>query len=110
MAHVDVDKEALLRGFTPGVFATDRALELVAAGMPFRDAYDAVKANLAELDEVDPEVAVAAKVHEGAPAGLDFKGLRNRASDGLRFVKATRKRYYAVLSNLLGVAYPNLET
>ena len=110
MAHVDVDKEALLRGFTPGVFATDRALELVAAGMPFRDAYDAVKANLAELGEVDPKVALAAKVHEGAPAGLDFKGLRQRASDGLRFVKVTRKRYYAALSNLLGVTYPNLES
>ncbi|MBT6411547.1 MAG: hypothetical protein HOK08_03780 [Betaproteobacteria bacterium] len=99
-----------MRGFSPGVFATDRALELVASGVPFRDAYNDVKANLDQLGEVDPKVAIAAKVHEGAPAGLDFNGLKRRASDGLRFVKTKRKRYHAALSNLLGVPYPELGT
>jgi argininosuccinate lyase len=37
-----VNRKALLKGFTPDVFATDRALELVAEGMPFRDAYNHV--------------------------------------------------------------------
>ncbi len=108
MGHVEVDAAALLRGFSPGVFATDRALELVAAGVPFRDAYDTVKATLGELGDVDPQVAIAAKVHEGASAGLDFKVLKKRATDGLLFVKTNRKRYYAVLSDLLGVSYPDL--
>ena len=31
--------ERLRAGFAPGVFATDRALELVAGGMPFRAGY-----------------------------------------------------------------------
>ena len=33
------NEQALIDGFTPDVFATDRALELVGEGMPFRDAY-----------------------------------------------------------------------
>ena len=103
-----MDAKALARGFEPGVFATDRALELVAAGMPFRDAYDEVKATLDDLADADPKAALAAKVHEGAPAGLDFKMLKQRAAGGLRFVKAERKRYHAALSKLLGVAYPEL--
>lgn len=108
MANVEVDKEALLRGFAPGVFATDRALELVAAGVPFRDAYNDVKENLDKLGEVDPQDALRAKVHEGAPAGLDFAMLKSRASEGLRFVRKARKGYYAALSKLLGVEYPAL--
>ena len=38
VAGLEVDGAALRRAFGPAVFATDRALELVAAGMPFRDA------------------------------------------------------------------------
>ena len=106
MANVEVDSEALLRGFSPGVFATDRALELVAAGVPFRDAYNDVKENLDKLGEYDPKVAVAAKVHEGASAGLNFKALAMRSSEGLRFAKRSRKRYYAAVSKLLGAEYP----
>ncbi|MBT3193605.1 MAG: argininosuccinate lyase [Verrucomicrobia bacterium] len=108
MGHVEVDAPALKRGFNPGVFATDRALELVASGVPFRDAYNEVKAGLDQLGDVDPVVAIAAKVHEGAPAGLDFSGLKKRASDGIRFVRTRRKRYYSALSKLLGVPYPEL--
>jgi argininosuccinate lyase len=108
MAEVGIDAEALARGFNPGVFSTDRALELVAAGMPFRDAYHDVKANLDQLGDVDPNVAIAAKVHEGAPAGLDFKALKQRAAEGSSFVKKQRKRYHGALSKLLGVVYPEL--
>jgi len=108
MASVEVDAKALASGFSPGVFATDRALELVAAGVPFRDAYDQVKSSLDELSQVDPKAAVAAKVHEGAPAGLDFKMLKGRSNEGLRFVRTARKRYHAALSKLLGVPYPEL--
>ena len=46
MAGLEVDEAALRAAFTPDVFATDRALELVAAGRPFRDAYHEVKAHL----------------------------------------------------------------
>ena len=64
--------EKLRAAFGPGVFATDRALELVAGGMPFRDAYHHVRDHLDDLAAMDPDQAVAAKTHLGATAGLDF--------------------------------------
>lgn len=64
--------ERLRAAFSPGVFATDRALELVAGGMPFRDAYHQVRDHLDELSAMDPDQAIAAKTHLGATAGLDF--------------------------------------
>ena len=109
MSNVEVDAKALERGFSPGVFATDRALELVADGVPFRDAYNDVKANLDKLGDYDPKTAVAAKVHEGASGGLDFKAMRRRSAEGLRFAKINRKRYYATISKLLGVEWSGVE-
>ena len=56
----------------PGVFATDRALELVASGLPFRDAYHRVRDHLEDLRGMDPDEAIAKKVHSGAPADPDL--------------------------------------
>ena len=75
---LEVNEEALVAGFTPGVFATDRALELVAGGMPFRDAYHHVKNHLDELEAMDPRESVGKKTHLGGTAGLDFAGYRER--------------------------------
>jgi len=75
---IQVNKRALKAGFSPDVFATDRALELVGEGMPFRDAYNYVKENLAELEKMDPAKALAKKTHLGAPMGIDWTLLKER--------------------------------
>ncbi len=106
---VGADRAALLRGFTPDVFAADRALELVAGGMPFRDAYNHVRDHLAELQAVDPVAAIARKRHLGAPAGLDLDALQARVKATISFVRQERRRYNACLSRLLGVGYPALD-
>jgi argininosuccinate lyase len=106
VAGLKADPAALRRGFTPDVYATDVALEKVAAGMPFRDAYHYVKTHLAELEGRDPVQAIRRKTHEGAPAGLDFAWL---AAELRRARTATRKRRrtaHAALGRLLGTAYP----
>ena len=97
-----VDGDALRRGFGPEVFATDRALELVAQGMPFRDAYHAVKANLDQLAGQNPDIALAAKRHLGAPAGLDFAMLDKEARKAAAWAAAEGKRFAAVRRRLLG--------
>ena len=80
MTHAGA-RVSLLRGFSPPVFATDRAIELVGKGMPFRDAYAHVKHNIHELAELDPHEAIAIKTHEGATAGLDFDGYKARVKE-----------------------------
>ena len=100
---LQVNHEALLRGFTPDVFATDRALELVAAGMPFRDAYHHVKAHLDELKDRDPVAALDQKRHLGAPAGLDFAFMRQGVDIHRRFARSEKARIYRARMQLMGV-------
>ena len=97
-----VNRKALLAGFTPDVFATDRALELVAAGMPFRDAYHHVKEHLAELRDRDPVDAINRKKHLGATAGLDFALLRRGVQAHTGFVRRERQRIKRATARLLG--------
>lgn len=98
--------EALRKGFTPDVFATDAALEQVAAGVPFRDAYHHVKAHLDELADRDPAEAVRRKTHYGAPAGLDLAWLGREWRAARTVSRRRRKAVHAALGRLMGVAYP----
>ncbi|MEE9368254.1 MAG: argininosuccinate lyase [Pontiella sp.] len=101
-----VNKKALIDGFTPDVFATDRALELVGEGMPFRDAYHYIKENLHELENIDPTKAVLFKTHLGAPLGLDWAYYKDRISAVTATVREERKKFNHAVSRLLGVKYP----
>ena len=98
--------DRLRAGFTPDVFATDRALELVGQGMPFRDAYHHVKSNLAELEQMDPDAAVARKTHLGATAGLDFALLSGRVAEMAAFPVQRARTLAACYSRLLAEPWP----
>ena len=103
VAGLETDEAALRRAFGPAVFATDRALELVAAGVPFREAYHEVKANLDRLTGKSPDEALAAKRHLGAPLGLDFAALAARAKGEETWAAAERRRHQLRRNRLLGV-------
>jgi argininosuccinate lyase len=105
---IQVNRSALARAFGPEVFATDRALEWVAGGMPFRDAYDKAKAGLADLKVMDPRLAIARKTHFGATAGLDFSIYRRRTREITLFGRRERRRFDTAVSRLLGIRYPEL--
>ena len=105
MANTRVNREALARGFSAGVFATDKALELVGRGMPFRDAYQYVKDHLAELDTMDPAGSIRRKTHLGATAGLDFAAYEARVGAERRWRKARWDGHCRAVSRLLGISY-----
>ncbi len=109
MSSLEVNESALRAGCIAEIFATDRALELVADGVPFRDAYDRVKAEPDALEGRDPVMAAMQKQHEGAPGGLDFAALRKRAESTIDFVNRETVCYHEKISMLLGVGYPVLE-
>ena len=106
IAGTQVRADRLRAGFTPDVFATDRALELVGQGMPFRDAYHHVKANLHELEQMDPDQAVARKTHLGAPAGLDYRMLAGRVAAAADFPVARARALAGAYARLLGTTWP----
>jgi argininosuccinate lyase len=70
IAKLVVNEAALRAGFTPEIFATDRALELVSGGTPFRDAYREVGRNLGSLAGRDPVEAVSLRKSTGTPGNL----------------------------------------
>jgi argininosuccinate lyase len=100
---IQVNKKALLAGFTPDVFATDRALELVGQGMPFRDAYHHVKENIDELEAIDPAKAIQQKTHLGAPLGIDWALLKDRVRAVGETVREERKTVDRAIAKLLKV-------
>jgi len=103
---LQVNRQALLDAFTPEVFATDRALELVGGGMPFRDAYHHVKEHLAELRQGNAYRAIAAKTHLGGTAGLNFTAYEKRVREVEEFAEEEWSDYRAALRRLLGIHYP----
>ena len=103
VAGLKIDEDRLRAAFTPGVFATDVALGMVARGKPWREAYHEVRDHLDRLESEDPDAAVAAKTHEGATAGIDYALESAMLDDARRSVKAVRRTLDNVVAKLLGV-------
>ena len=78
VGKLEVREERLLEGFHPEVFATDKALELVGSGTPFREAYEEVKRSLDSLAELDPKEAIQRRTHRGGTGNLGLEELRER--------------------------------
>lgn len=68
--NLKVNKDKCLAGFTPEIFATDAALELVAAGASFRDAYVEVGLNIDKLSNRDPVESISLRTHIGSTGNL----------------------------------------
>src|SRR3990167_3129833 len=65
---ITLNKAKCLAACSPEIFATDKALDLVKQGIPFRDAYRHVAAHLDELDQIDPVKNIQQKSYSLAPA------------------------------------------
>ncbi|TXI97254.1 MAG: argininosuccinate lyase [Neisseriales bacterium] len=85
MAQVSANEEKCLAGFSPEVFATDYALQLAVQGVPFRDAYGQVAANLQDSGLNDPVQNILAKTHLGATGNLGLDTIKNRIEELKKF-------------------------
>lgn len=72
------DSEAMAAAIDPALHATDRANELVRDGLPFRDAYRQVAAQMGALSERSAEDSLKARVSPGACADLQLAALHSR--------------------------------
>jgi len=100
--RLEVVEENLRKGFIPEIYATDRTLELVGEGMPFRDAYREVAAHLDELASRDPVENLKKKTLQGGPGNLGLKELAKRADAAEKWLKTVRDPFEAALKSLLG--------
>ncbi len=109
VAGTTVNAARLRAAFTPDVFATDAALDLVAAGTPFRDAYQQVKERLAALPAVEPRApaaAIANKTSLGAPGALELAGLDRRCRAADLWARREKARFDKVVARLLRARAP----
>ncbi len=67
---LQVQRERCIQAFSSELFATDKVLDLVKQGIPFRDAYKQVGLNLEDVEMEDPVANILAKKHLGATGNL----------------------------------------
>ena len=70
--------EAMRAAIDPGMFATDRAIELAAQGVPFREAYRQVAESPLPSFGADPDASLRARLSPGSGAALGLELLRAR--------------------------------
>jgi len=100
--EIEVNEQTLRDAFTPELFATDRALELVQQGVPFRDAYRQVATGLDSLECPDPAASILARTHLGATGNLGLDLSRNRLRDERAWSRAARETWETAFERLLG--------
>jgi len=81
MSKLQVYEEKLIAGFLPEIYATDRVVELVGRGIPFREAYRQVGAKLDKLEDKDPYEAIRQKTHSGATGNLGLEMSSDRVQE-----------------------------
>ncbi len=100
--ELEVDEASLRRGFTPDIFATDAAYELVKSGLTFRDAYREVGLHLERLDSRDPTSAIENRTHVGAAGNLGLEKAWAHHQEYLEHFAQQRKRVETSLKELVG--------
>ncbi len=106
MGRLEVNEQRLVAGFRPEIYAADRALELAAEGVPFRDAYRRVAAELQDLQDRDPREAIARKTHTGAPGNLRLEVAAGRLASLRQANSDRRARVEPRLKALAGFDVP----
>ena len=102
MGKVEVDAERCVEAFTPEVFATDRVLEMVKEGKPFRDAYRDVAQSLDQTEMEDPRENISKKTHMGATGNLGLDLAQKRLAEERAWAKGARDLWTRAIRTLLG--------
>ena len=93
--------ENLRAAFSPDIFATDYALELVKKGMPFRDAYRKVAQEIGQLKAIDPDKNIRSKKHIGATGNLQLNVSKAEITKNEKWLKTEKNNFDKAISNLL---------
>jgi argininosuccinate lyase len=102
MEKLVVNADRLSGAFTPDIFATDRALELVTEGVPFREAYRRVGKELTSLENKDPVEAITRRTSIGAPGNLMLQIPRSQAEGYEKDLSRLEGEKRAKITNLAG--------
>lgn len=102
VSKLTCDRERCIAAFSKDVFATDRVLDLVKEGVPFRDAYRQVALSLESTPMEDPVENIRKKKHIGATGNLGLGMDRRRLARERAWDKSARAVWTKALAKLLG--------
>ena len=102
VSGLDIDREAMRRGIPTEVYATDAALDLVAQGVPFREAYRRIGTDLDAVSAPSPGEALRRRSSNGAPGNLNLSAPRRRLSEARSRLEARSSRLSKAASSLAG--------
>ncbi|HUX13287.1 MAG TPA: argininosuccinate lyase, partial [Spirochaetia bacterium] len=100
--RLEIDTDRLASSFTPEVFATDAALELVVKGTSFRDAYREVAAHLSELADRDPAESIGLRTSSGTAGNLRLENVYREISARRHGLASTARQIEQTLTALVG--------
>ncbi len=100
MKGVRVNTEQCIASFSSEVFATDRVLELVKEGVPFRDAYRQVAKALEDTPMEDPAENIRKKSHLGATGNLALDAVRSNIEQERLASAAAREKWTSAIERL----------
>jgi argininosuccinate lyase len=92
-SQLKVNEDVLEKSCTPEIFATDRALDLVKKGMPFRDAYREVALNLDKIETAECKMNILSRKHIGATGNLGLTGVKEQIKTEMDWVEIEIKNF-----------------
>ena len=102
VSSLTVNRDVCIQAFTPEVFATDRAIELVAEGKPFRDAYREIGLNIDKLSAKDPEKSIPEKTYQGTAGNLNSASAEQDLASRRSMAEDREARFYSAIEKLTG--------
>lgn len=91
----------LTRSLTPEIFATHYALDLVAKGTPFREAYQIASNGITDYESNLDEI-IKKSTHIGGTGNLCLTQLEDKIKQKKQVYKETKKIYQSAIKNLIG--------
>lgn len=99
--NLNVNKEKLEKAFSPEIYAADKAFELVARGVPFRDAYREIEKNLQKVSLTTPEEIIKMRKSKGTTGDLGIDELEKRMKEELNSLEIKKEKFYQKINSLI---------
>ena len=96
-----VNKEKLEKAFSPEIYAADKAFELVAQGIPFREAYREIERNLEKVELTSPEEIIKKRKTKGTTGDLGLDELEKKIKEELSFLNSKKEKFYQKINVLI---------
>ncbi len=100
--ELKVNGDGLRKGFSKDIYATDVALELVASGKSFRDAYKEVGLALDKLEDQNPDESIRSRTYTGTSGKLCLDQAESRLASLLETSARRESKIDEAVESLMG--------